>query len=119
VLDKRYDVAPVYEACEDRDIRDRVWLHADLTILAKLASRLAQRASLAARGVSSTLTDPHGKVVASHLAAAGLRLRSTLPTPLPESASDGIVARERFPQCLGTNAETRPMIASPSVAGPS
>ncbi len=52
------------------------------------------RWSLACRRESSTLTDPHGKVVASYLAAAGLRLRSALPTPLPESAGEPPLAAE-------------------------
>ena len=67
-----------------------------------------------AHSVSSTLTDPHGKVTASCRAAAGLR--SALPAPLPKSASDRMHARGRFPQCSGTNATTPPMIVSPSFA---
>ena len=52
----------------------------------------------------------HGNATALGLAAADLR--SALPRPLPKSASDRIEARARFPQCSGTNAETRPMIVS-------
>jgi hypothetical protein len=48
------------------------------------------------------------EITASRLTAADLR--SAIPGPLPKSASDRIVARARFPQCSGTNAETRPMI---------
>jgi hypothetical protein len=75
--------------------------------------RARPSASRTDRAVSSTLTGLHGKVVASCLAAAGLRLRSALPTLIPTWASDRVVARECFPQCSGTNAETPPpMIAA-------
>ena len=71
-------------------------------------------AGRAARCVSSTLTEPHGKVTASRRTAAGLR--PALPAPLPKSASDWMHARGRFPKCSGTNAATPPMIGSPSFA---
>ena len=90
---------------------DRVRLHADLTILARLTIALARaRARATCRIPVRWRTD--GNATALGLAAADLR--SALPPPLPKSASDRIDARARFPQCSGTNAETRPMIVSPA-----
>ena len=87
-------------------------LHAERTILAKLAcARAGAAVPLAPQAVRS---QPNGKVTASRRTAAGLR--PAVPAPLPKSPSDRMHARGRFPKCSGTNAPTRPMIASPSFA---
>jgi hypothetical protein len=90
----------------------RVRLHADLTLLARLTIALARRGRGPCTCRIAVRWRTHGNATVLGLRAADPR--SALPAPLPKSASDRIDARARFPQCSGTNAETRHMIVSPT-----